>query len=163
MAWTEQPYALFCTVEVPVKTLSKWLEDNEECDPGTSDLLLVTSTNFDGAPRDAAGPGEGTKFPLSGEPAWPFKGSLVEECAKILKNAPKDACLDRHHFVVADAQSLKDSTVVVCRIGDKELKGEELDTFRSPAAGASGFLMGLEPGTWEEMQENRHREEVLGS
>lgn len=87
----------------------------------------------------------------------------MEECANILKNAPKDACLDRHHFVVTDAQSLEDNTVIVCKLGNRELKGDQLDTYRSPAADTVGFLMGLEPGTWEEMQESRHREEVLRS
>lgn len=87
----------------------------------------------------------------------------MEECVKTLRDAPKNAGLDRHHFALADDQSLRDGTMVVCKVGDRNLKGDELSTYRSPAGDVAGFLAGLEPGTWEEMQENRHRAEVLGS
>lgn len=77
-------------------------------------------------------------------------GKTAEECAKSLKNAPKEVGLDRHHFVVADEQSVKDGSVALYKRGDMHMKGDELSTVRTIASRAADLFSGMDYGTWEE-------------
>lgn len=42
----------------------------------------------------------------------------------------------------------------LCRIGDEDLKGEELDVLPCSVEHSALTLMGLEPHSWEEIKNN---------
>lgn len=78
-------------------------------------------------------------------------GKKVEEVAKWLQEKPDDVDLDSHHFAILDRRTEKDGTIVICRIGNKDLEGDQLDYTRLEANSASLHLDGMEYGTWEEL------------
>ena len=93
---------------------------------------------------------EGTPLPIPGSFNWPFVGQTVEDVAEWLKQKPASVDLDAHHFAILDRKSGKDRSIVVCKIGDIDLKGDRLNYHRYPAQRASTLLMGIEYGEWEE-------------
>ena len=67
-----------------------------------------------------------------------------------LKRKPDSVKLDANHFAILDRGAENDGTVVICKIGDKDLKGSKLDYLRFDASEAALHLGGMEYGTWEE-------------
>lgn len=80
----------------------------------------------------------------------PFTGKKVEDAAQWLKNKPDTVDLDPHHFAILEqgAKGQKMS-IVVCKIGDRSLKGDTLDCLRHDANFAASFLLGIDAGEWE--------------
>lgn len=70
-----------------------------------------------------------------------------------LKNKPDTTDLDPNLFIVLDRKATE-QTIVVCKIGDRVLKGESLDYLRFDTKIGANFLLGLEPGNWEQRSGN---------
>ena len=86
----------------------------------------------------------------------PFIGKTVEDAAEWLKNKPDTVDLDPHHFAVLDQGSKgKKKTIVVCKIGDRSLSGDELDYLRHDATFAATFVVGIDAGEWENWSADR--------
>ena len=95
---------------------------------------------------------EATKAPIDSSFESAFIGKKVEDVANWLKNKADNIDLDDHHFAILDRGAKGEETVVVCRIGDKNLKGDNLDWIRFPASRASLHLAGMEFGEWEDFR-----------
>ncbi len=114
------------------------------------DLWLATK-NYDDAPQKHPDHGvEGTKAPIDDSFTSPFVGESVEDVAAFLKKAPVTVGLERCFFAVLDNRTEKDGSVVMCRIGDTEGKGDKVECIRVLAKNSSLYLAGMEYGTWEE-------------
>jgi hypothetical protein len=94
----------------------------------------------------------GTKTPIAIDWVSAFINCKVEDAAEWLKKKPENVDLDGHHFAVLDEKSA-DGSVLAYKIGDKDLKGDRLDSRRfERGKRACTFLMGLEYGEWEELK-----------
>ena len=92
----------------------------------------------------------GTTPPISEDWKSPFIGYNIVEVAAWLKRKPDSVDLDSNHFAVLDERSTNGS-VLTCKIGDKHLRGNWLDTYRRESGErAANFLAALEYGEWEE-------------
>ena len=92
----------------------------------------------------------GTEAPVPESFSSPFVGKSVRDVATWLSKKPENTYLDGHFFAVLDKKA-KQSKVVLCRIGDDELKGDALSCVLMPAEDSSLTLSGMEYGTWEEL------------
>ena len=72
--------------------------------------------------------------------------------AEWLRKKPDTVDLDGNHFGVLDAKAVGKS-IVLCKVGDRKLRGESLSLTRHSARSSSNFLMGMDPGNWEEQFE----------
>ena len=119
---------------------------------GTSvpDFWLATE-KYDQAPQRKSNNevNTGTKAPISEDFKSPFVRQKIEDVAEWLQGKPDSVDLDAHHFAVLDKQTAEDGQVLVCKIGDKDLKGDKIQTRKYDAKMASTFLVGLEYGDWE--------------
>ena len=65
--------------------------------------------------------------------------------------------LDGRHFAILDEQSIN-KNVLVCKIGDKHLKGDSLDSRRLEGGKcACTLLMGIGFGDWEDQKGQQQR------
>ncbi len=83
----------------------------------------------------------------------PFVGQNVKDVTQWLKNKPKSVDLDSHFFGLLDKQAEKSGKVVLCRIGDRVLKGDELSCVLYDGETSTLELGGMEYGRWEELLE----------
>ena len=80
----------------------------------------------------------------------PFVGSKLEDLAEWLRNKPDILDLDPHHFAVLDAGAQGwPKSIVLCKIGDRELNGGKVDCMRYRADFAGSSLFSLNIGEWE--------------
>ena len=70
--------------------------------------------------------------------------------ASWLSKKPENVYLEGKFFALLDKKA-KDGLVVLCRIGDREGKGDELSCTLVDAEESSLMLSGMEYGTWEEL------------
>ena len=135
-----------------IQTINAILEDAQS-QPGLNfPSLWLATQNYGEAPRrEANKSNQGTSPPISDSFHSAFIGRKIEEIAQWLTQKPETADLDGHHFAVLDRISGEDKSIIVCKIGDKDLKGDQLDYRRYPAKRASTMLQGLEYGEWEEL------------
>lgn len=85
----------------------------------------------------------GTEPPIPDGWTSPWIGKSVEDVAKWLRAKPDFVDLDSNYFAVLDAKAV-DGTVVVCKIGDKQTKGDEITMVRDQARHSSTHLAGME-------------------
>ena len=124
--------------------------------------LWLATDNYDDAPqKDEKYANVGTKAPISSDWTSPFIGWKVEDVAKWLQEKADTVDLDSNHFAILDKQAAEDNSVVVCKLGDRELQGDSLDYFRDTPRHAAVFLTGQEPYEWEELREGRQRVEIM--
>lgn len=116
-------------------------------------FFWLTSEKYADAPKKRLNQGgqDGTIPPIQESFKSGFVGKKVEDVAKWLQEKPDDVDLDSHHFAILDRRTENDGTIVICRIGNKDLEGDELDYTRLEANLASLHLGGMEYGTWEEL------------
>ena len=115
-------------------------------------VYWLAGKDYDNAPvKEHNKPKLGTDPPI--EP-WtsPWIGSKVEDVAEWLREKPDSVDLDSNHFAVLDARAV-DKSIVLCKIGDRKLRGDSLSLTRHLARSSSNFLMGMDPGNWEEQFE----------
>ena len=116
--------------------------------------MWLASEKYENAPqKETRRVHEGTRSPIDESFKSAFIGKTIEDAAEWLKNKPDGVDLEAHHFAILDGCAERDGSVVVCKIGDKDLNGSELDYSRYSARGASNFLRGMEYGEWEELKE----------
>ena len=97
---------------------------------------------------------EGTPATIQPDFKSPFAGKSVDECAKWLRAKPHDIDLDSNFFAVLDNEA--PTKVVLVKIGDKNLKGDQVSCMLEDAEVSSLYLAGMEYGTWEEIAEQRN-------
>lgn len=69
-----------------------------------------------------------------------------------LKAKPEDADVNDHYFAVLDEGARDDPpTMVVCRIGDLDLKGDKLFLLRFDRVRAVEHLVGAPSDAWDEL------------
>ncbi|KAF2717422.1 hypothetical protein K431DRAFT_233168 [Polychaeton citri CBS 116435] len=153
--WTSVPFALFVLAELDHETINAILKDAQS-QPGLNfpSLWLATQDYNEAPKKEANRSNQGTAPPISDSFNSPFVGQRVEEVAKWLKQKPDTADLDGHHFAIIDRISGEDKSIIVCKIGDKDLQGDKVDYRRYLARRASTMLQGLEYGEWEEIHRN---------
>lgn len=97
---------------------------------------------------------DGTKPPVPKEWKSPFLGKTIPEAAEFIKKLPNEATVDWHHFVVIDEDFLKSGIVNLWRIGDEDLKGDELDVLPCSVEHSTLELYGIGSRGWEETKSN---------
>jgi len=102
------------------------------------------------------GPSEdGTEAPIDKSFKSPFVGKSVADVAEWLKKKPKDVALDPNFFAVLDKKAKEgEGSIVLCRLGNDVLKGDELSCVLKTAEDSSLELGGMEYGRWEELLED---------
>ncbi|KAF1988476.1 hypothetical protein K402DRAFT_391707 [Aulographum hederae CBS 113979] len=150
MGFTNPPFALFVLVDTSHDTLNAVLKDAYNATGVTWLELLSTSSYADTIKRDPKKSHPGSTAPVDESFKSPFVGKKVEDVAEWIMKKPDDVDVDSHFFAIVDRRAEKDTTLVVCRIGDKYLKGEELSAMRFSAHDASLHLGGMEFGLWED-------------
>lgn len=135
-----------------LQAINKILE-NAQSQPGLNfPCLWLATIDYEDAPKKEANKSNiGTAPPISASFNSPFVGQKIEDVARWLRTMPDNIDLDGHHFAIIDDVSREDRSIVVCKIGDKSLKGDEPDYRRYPAMRGSTLLRGLEYGEWEEV------------
>lgn len=119
--------------------------------------MFWLADDFSNAPRRRA-EGDVTYVENGTEPPIPegwesrFRGKTIQDVADFLKQAPDELCVDWHHFAVLGEDFSKRHVITLCRIGDEELKGEELSTLPCTVEKSTLCLSSMEPHTWEEYQ-----------
>lgn len=116
---------------------------------GAPQLWLATNDYEDAPQKLLRKANLGTEPPVSDEWRSPWIGSKVEDVAEWMKQKPSTVDLDDHHFALLGKQAGEDHSVVICRIGDGELKGDSVHFKRYPVEDAAVFLVGMEPYQWE--------------
>ena len=82
----------------------------------------------------------------------PFVDQSVDSLAEWLKEAPEDVNLERKFFAVLDKKAeARDPSVALCRIGDKDGKGDEVKCILCNAKESSLTLSGFEYGNFDEI------------
>lgn len=95
---------------------------------------------------------DATRVPIDRSFASPFVGQSVGRVADWLKGAPESVYLERKFFAVLDKKAeASEPSVVLCRIGDKDGKGEEVKCVLWDAKESSLILSGLEYGDFDEI------------
>ena len=97
---------------------------------------------------------EGTEAPIDGAFESPFVGHSVADVAKWLKKKPESVDLEANFFAVLDKKA-ESGSVVLCRIGDRDGKGDALSCVLVKVEESSLTLAGMEYGGWEELLEGR--------
>lgn len=111
----------------------------------------LATKQYDDAPQKNPDHGsQGTKPPVAESFISPFVGESVENAAQFLKEAPDTVDLERCFFAILDDRTEKDGSVVMCRVGDMEGKGDKVECIRVVAKHSALYLAGMESGTWEE-------------
>ena len=73
-----------------------------------------------------------------------------------LRNKPKEVDIDHRFFGVLDKKAKEDKPkVVLCRIGDKEGRGEHVECVLNDAETSSLTLAGLDYGRFDQLIEGR--------
>jgi hypothetical protein len=137
-------------------------------------VLWLASADFSKAPRPHEAIKDtsplthhelGTKALIPANWSSPFKGKTVQDCVAFLKTAPDSSvvCVDQHHFVVLSEDYTNRGSVTICGIGDKNLRGDNLESMISCSVKeVSVFLYAMEPDYWEEKMAEREGEEPVG-
>lgn len=68
-----------------------------------------------------------------------------------MKNKPESVALDPHFFALLDKKAESEEKVVLCRRGDKYLKGDEVTCILWDAETSSLMLSGQEFGDWDDV------------
>ncbi|KAF4625007.1 hypothetical protein G7Y89_g13163 [Cudoniella acicularis] len=87
----------------------------------------------------------GTESPIPEEWTSLFKGKTIQEAAAFSKLALDGLQVDWHHFAVLD-----EGFLTLCRIGDGDLVGDDLDTMPCKVEVSTLNLSSLERHVWEE-------------
>jgi hypothetical protein len=142
----------------------------QEAYEGIEEYCFWLADDFSKAPRPIR-IGDTTQiysYEMETEPPIPsnwtcsFKGKSVSDRVAFLKSAPDNSCVDRYHIVVLGEGFEKRRLVVVYKIGDRFLIGDELNSLPCSARGATLFLSAMEPHYWEETKALQTGDEAVG-
>ncbi|KAI9874295.1 MAG: hypothetical protein M1830_009907 [Pleopsidium flavum] len=118
----------------------------------------IATKSYDDAPQKRAdgSPADGTEAPVESFKST-FVGGKVEDVGEFLRKAPDAVDLDRHFFAVLDDDTEQKGSITLCRIGDRQSKGDKVECLPVVANDSSLHLAGMESGTWEEHMHNYNR------
>ena len=165
----QRPYALFVISDVSTEVgvadlshlshlltrkyqvLNQLLDQANEEDPDDALLFLPTASDLSDAPRKRADGevSDGTPTPISNYTS-PFTGQTIQQVAFVLRDAAEEIDLERRLFAIVNSNSGETKTITVCRRGNRDYEGDEVEWYRIPATEAALELDAMEPGTWEE-------------
>ena len=112
----------------------------------------LATADYAAAPRFSDDPidKKWTRRPINRSYHSPFIGRSLKDVVQWIKRKPKDVKLDSHHFGLLDKQSGQSGKVVLCKIGDKYLKGNKVTCLLWDVRTSTLTLGGLNFGDWEE-------------
>src|ERR1700750_1189110 len=123
----EKLVALFCTAEVSDETLSEIISTAYTSEPEFGhNILLVNNSDFTKGPMPT-GP---TEPPLSSISKYPFLSKSLEELGSFAQSIPSDWLVSRLRLLVADKQTIEDSTLLFVEPEDPEPDTVRLDARR---------------------------------
>ncbi|KAI4201162.1 MAG: hypothetical protein LQ350_003477 [Teloschistes chrysophthalmus] len=156
-SWTWPPFALFDVVDVPHKTIN--LIWQRAKNGSTVDLwwFYLAVSDYAPAPKRIPDktPEQGTEEPIDASFKSPFIGQNEFDVARWLKGKPNGVNLDSHFFGLLDKQAEKSGKVVLCRIGDSHLKGNEVKCLLWDADTATLWLGGQNYGDWDDQMDGK--------
>ena len=115
-------------------------------------FYLATKDYASAPQRKPEGGGqEGTEAPIDSSFKSPFVGHKVTDVAEWLKKKPDSVDLESRFFAVLDKEARRSGSVVLCRIGDRDGKGDAVSCVLKKAEESSLTLAGMEYGRWEEL------------
>lgn len=125
---------------------------------GYAPAFWLATDKYDDAPKkQSRDPNDGTKPPIRKDFKSPWIERKLDEMVEWLKGMPEDIDLNAHYFGALDNGAKRDPpTIVVCRIGDVELKGDKLFLLRKDSIKAVEHLVGAQSDAWDEL--TRHGE-----
>ncbi|KAL8806340.1 MAG: hypothetical protein Q9200_005073 [Gallowayella weberi] len=149
--FVDPPFALFCLEQLSSGTLNDLLLTAHEGSFSQWYFYLATAS-YDSAPKKKPDgtPGPGTQTPVPDSFTSPFVGQSVADVAQWLKQKPDEVSLEPKFFAVLDKKATQ-GKVVLCRLGDREGKGNKVSCVLEEAKYSSLRLAGMEYGTWEEL------------
>ncbi|KAL8805166.1 MAG: hypothetical protein Q9182_002148 [Xanthomendoza sp. 2 TL-2023] len=153
--FVDPPFALFCLEQLSSATLDKLLLTAYDGSFSQWYFYLATAS-YDSAPKENPDgtPGPGTRTPIPASFTSSFVGQSVADVAQWLKQKPEEVTLEPKFFAVLDKKATE-GKVVLCRVGDREGKGDEVSCVLEEATYSSLTLAGMEYGTWEELVHDR--------
>ena len=116
----------------------------------------LATANYASAPQKKPGGGglEATEAPIDKSFKSPFVGHSVADVAQWLQSKPESVDLESTFFAVLDKKAATGS-VALCRIGDREGKGDEVSCVLVKTEESSLMLVGMEYGDFDEMLRGR--------
>lgn len=100
---------------------------------------------------------EGTSLPIT-DYMSPFVGRSIPDVAFVLRDAREDIDLHRRLFLVIDGKSEDTDTITICRRGDVDYEGDEVQWYRIPANQSAMEMAAMEPYTFEEHKQSYDRQ-----
>ena len=112
----------------------------------------MATANYASAPqkKPEGGGQEGTEAPIDESFKSPFVGHSVADVARWLQSKPESVDLDSTFFAVLDKKA-ETGSVALCRIGDREGKGDEVSCVLVKTEESSLTLAGMEYGEFDEL------------
>ncbi len=80
----------------------------------------------------------------------PYLGKDLNTLAKVLRNASDKAWINRVYFAVVDERTVKDGSLMLCRIEDDG----SIDTLRAWPKHASLYLRAMDGFRWGELKDS---------
>ncbi|KAL8639898.1 MAG: hypothetical protein Q9228_003124 [Teloschistes exilis] len=159
--WTWPPFALFDVVDVPHKkicadpllqTINSILQRAKDGSTVDHWWFYLAVSDYARAPKRTDEPSSeaGTNAPIDASFESPFIGQNEFDVARWLNGKPKGVNLDSHFFGLLDKQAEKSGKVVLCRIGDSHLEGNEVTCLLWDADTATLWLGGQHYGDWDD-------------
>ena len=116
-------------------------------------FYYLAKRDYAAAPRKKPGEpnSEATRVPIDKSYKSPFVGQTIHSVAEWLKEAPTDVDLERKFFAVLDNKAeAREPSIAICRIGNKDGKGDEVKCILCSAKESSLLLAGLEYGDFDD-------------
>lgn len=98
-------------------------------------ILFLARKSWSNVPRN----GEDATVPSITE-YWrsPFHGKTIEDVVAFMKELPEDCYIYYYHFAILGEEYIRRKMVMICRIGDEYLVGNELDALPGSVDGSYG-------------------------
>ena len=140
----------------PLKTLNDVLQKAHDGSTVNNWFYYLATTDYASAPQKKPGGGgqEGTKAPIDQSFKSPFVGDSEVDVARWLQQKPEGVDLDGVFFAVLDKKA-ETGSVALCRIGDRDGKGEEVSCVLVKTEESSLTLAGMEYGEFDELLRGR--------
>jgi len=115
-------------------------------------FYYLATDDYASAPhkKPEGGGQDGTAAPVDKSFKSPFVGRSVTDVAAWLKRKPEGIDLESRFFAVLDKKA-RDGSVVLCKIGDSDDKGDKVTCVLRDADESSLTLAGIEWGDWEDL------------
>lgn len=120
-----------------------------------TEYFWLACDRYDDLPEKQHGAGKGTKTPIPKDFKSPWVGRGLDELVKWLQTKPESADINERFFAVLDKGARDDPpTIVICRIGDLDRKGDKVFKFRYEPLEGAEYMVGAPPDFWDENERN---------